>query len=195
MNNKNKKFLFIIIAVQILLLVAPACFKSVNQYITEKNAPEKGGSFTFLASYVWLNDDELYLSSHLTDDYYEYVPSHKKLQLTVNEEGYATGTEYKGENDFYVYGRYASVYIPLEKLSFCEGYDLQKLDTVLSENDNITELYISGLDYGNDQLVDWFGDRAYLAVFTAKVYKGVIVPEALYINGVKILDIDGAIVE
>ena len=186
MNNRNKKILVAVIVLQLLLLVIPAGVKAADQYIKEKNAPEKGESFTFVASNVWYNDEMLCLYARLAEDYYEYVPTYKKLQLFSDENGYATAREYKGENDFYVYGKYISLDIPFEKIKFSDGYDFERLGVMLDERENKESWY-----FGEDAWDESDSEDFYEAAFTAVVYKGVIIPEAFYIDGVEILRVEG----
>ena len=177
MNNKVKKWLIITIALQIILLVLPAGIKATNQHIIEKNAPVKGKEFRFQLSNVWWEDDRIDVSFSL-DNAMDYYSSNQKIQVCVDENGQTTGYNYKGENDWYIYGRYYSEFIPLESLQFCNGYDSEKLHILFSE-----ESYMAG--WGS---LTWYTEH-FKAELAAIVYKGLIIPKAIYIDGVKVADI------
>lgn len=180
MNNKVKKWLIITIALQIILLVFPAVVKATNQYIIEKDAPVKGKEFTFTLSHMAVHDNsELYVSFSLENPL-EYYSSNQKIQISTDESGNINGYKYKGENDWYIYGRYYSNSIAVEKLQFCEGYDFSKLDTILYEKEIKEQWHFSSEPWNT---------KYFEAEMSAIVYKGLIIPKAIYIDGVKVADI------
>ena len=66
----------------------------------------------------------------------------------------------------------------MESLQFCNGYDSDKLHILFSE-----ESYMAG--WGS---LTWYTEH-FKAELAAIVYKGTIIPKAIYIDGVKVADI------
>lgn len=180
MNKKVKKILIITVVLQILLLVLPVGIKATNQYIIERDAPVKGKEFTFaLSQLAFFGSKEINIRFSLENPL-EYYSSKQKIQIGTNEKGETIGYKYKGENDWYIYGRYYSEYLAVEKLQYCEGYDFATLDKLLSEKEIKEQWHFSSEP----------GDTEYFeAQMNAIVYKGVIIPKAIYIDGVKVANI------
>lgn len=180
MNKKVKRILIITIVFQLLVLVLPVCITETNQYIIERNAPVKGKEFTFtLSQLAFFGSKEINIRFSF-NDLLEYYSSKQKTQLDTDEKGKTIAYKYKGENDWYIYGRYYSEYLSVQKLQYCEGYDFATLDKLLSEKEIKQQRYFSS----EPEDAEYFK-----AEMSAIVYKGLIIPKAIYIDGVKVADI------
>lgn len=182
MNGKTKKWLSVIIILQLLILIIPTGVKTVDKSIKLRDAEVKGKQFVFTASTFSFEDDGLYISSFVCADLDRYVSRYEKLEPYPNSWGELHSKEYTGENDWYIYGEYYSATIPYEKIVFEEDYSVDGIKRRIFGRHNTTEWYFGEAYDGK------YDEKEFYRIdFTATVYKGEIIPEAFYLDGVEIL--------
>lgn len=172
---KNKKLKIIIIASLILQLLLPLYLLSYH-YSAYDEAVNETDDFRFRLEYLDIYDmhDTGEAVQHLSfeiEDIYDYYM--QDIEVAVGEDGFAEISASKNKNlnknwfTFKYY--YDSNFYTSEKYEYAEGVDVSKL--IYTVNSLRVE------DVKNP-------DGFYI---TAKAYKGIFIPTAIYFDGIKVI--------
>ena len=188
---KNKKFKLIIILVLVIQIILPAGMLGYHYSIYNyalNNTPD----FKFYLSYFDLysrgeNDEIIYDDEEKNDVLYFYIAHRYYLEdiaVKVDSNGFAVVSEIENKKlnkHWFSFDNYNK----MGSFSQSEGeftyVDTEEAKKVMSEWKDTYFDY-----YGDDEIKFNGGNSVYL---TAKVYKGVFIPTAVYKDNVKVIDI------
>ena len=177
MNKKLKIFIALTLALQLLI---PSCILVYNKEITD-NAIRNGTEYSFRLNHLYLNrsltpETENYsLYFHISSGNFNFYYA-DEISVTVNPNGFASLSRRKNTDTDDCWFTYKSLCNtmtqPDDSFSPAEGLTYRELFLTLNQLKNEEDYTLP--------------DRAYV---TAKVYKGMFIPTAIYLDGEKILTI------
>ena len=172
---KNKKLKIIIVASLILQLILPLYLLSYH-YSAYDEAISQTEEFKFRLSYLDIyniydtGDAVQHLSFEIKDIYDFYADD---VEVTEGEDGFAEMSasinKSLNKNWFTFKYYYSSNYCNSDKYEYAEGVDVTKLIY------KVNALYVEDVENP---------DGFYM---TAKVYKGIFIPTAIYFDGVEVI--------
>lgn len=185
MNKNGKRWLALIIVLQFVLLVFPVGASLTKESLREKAIMENGKEFLFPVSSLSVHRGELYLTAHVRKVIDGgNVQRNEKLELYVDENGEVCAKKHEGETDWYTEGDYFGKVISLENIEFRDGWDAERIQSIVGYRQNVVHWYF-GRGYEGEYDRDYF----YEAKFTATVYRGEIEVHTLYIDGEEVLNV------
>ena len=177
MNKKLKIFIALTLALQLLI---PSFILVYNKEITD-NAIRNGTEYSFRLNHLYLNrsltsETESYTLRYEINGYNLLLYSMDEISVTENPNGFAALSKRENSDTGDSWFRYKSLSESMFLTDDCftpaEGLTCRDLFLLTNELKNKEKHTIS--------------DRAYV---TAKVYKGIFIPDAIYLDGEKILTI------
>ena len=185
MNKKSKIVITVTLIITILIQIFIPSFLLIHHYTLIKNtlATETEYCFQLNRIYIdYMNSGAVTASSvtGLTFEIYDvYSLNNEKFTVTVNENGIADIKEIEGKPQTYTWFNYKyyakSTFHPAENLTVEKDVNVMK---------TITDIH---------RQYNWFNrndpNREY-AYVTAKIYKGMFIPTAIYFRDQKIITIN-----
>jgi hypothetical protein len=173
---KNKKLKIIIIATLVLQLILPLCLLTYH-YSAYDEAVSQTTEFRFPLEYIDIYNiydtaDSVQQIGFSIKDIYDYY--NEDIEVTVGENGFAEMSEAKNKslnkNWFTFKYYYSSNYYTSEEYEYVEGVNktdiISRIDALRMEDiPNFEDFYL-----------------------TAKVYKGLFIPTAIYYEGGKVIE-------
>ena len=177
MNKRLKIFTALVLVLQLLI---PSFILVYNKEITD-NAIRNGTEYSFRLNHLYLNrsltpETENYsLYFHVSSGNLNFYYA-DEISVTVNSDGFASLSKRKNTDtgdSWFIYKSLDSTMRQSEdSFSPTEGLTYRELFLTLNQLKNEEDYTLP--------------DRAYV---TAKVYKGIFIPTAIYLDGEKILTI------
>lgn len=151
--------------------------------ISDETIIERGTEYTVKLSGVSEYDENSFRP--ITDGFYF---TNERLSVYVDDTGYVR-TDYEGEGEDYVLGRFNSAYLSYDKYDFCgESYkNKQELQAFFDSPDPIYNFDINNLSYYISDIINC--KKHFSGTATLKLYKGRCVITSVSIGDEKVLEI------